>query len=186
MEANDRGFEESAARHALDADPSSANAAAAVARAETARIASRALESASVALRTGGSASSAYLTSEVTWRKRIVDLLAIGQPTSIAPRSGVSPRDIPLTEIVWPEMTTELFELLITWTEQPRHFCKTPSSRHREGAPSSVDEPGSFACYYTPSAPPDMEARYFIYRSLAGELWDVGFLIGRFNTLSRW
>jgi hypothetical protein len=98
-----------------------------------------------------------------------------GLPLSILP-SVVNPRE--LETFVWPKESVDLFEEVITW--QPTHgVCYTPNSRHEEdGIRCLGDKPGDWTEFYSKNG----RVRWYFYRSLAGEVWKIGFFHGVFHS----
>jgi len=81
----------------------------------------------------------------------------------------------------WPEESIDLFEEVITWTG-PRWGCYTPNCRYEEdGLRRLGEKPGDWAFFYCKNG----RVRYYFYRSLAGEVWEIGFYNGVLNSADK-
>jgi hypothetical protein len=108
--------------------------------------------------------------------ERVTRLRAKRLPLSILPSSRESPWS--LEQFTWPKESVDLFEEVITW-HGPNWGCYTPNSRHEsEGIEHLGDKPGDWTFFYCKNG----RVRYYFYRSLAGEVWKIGFFHGVFNS----
>jgi len=177
-EANLAGKALGEAYDTVKANPESSDIIKALRQAEELSNARRYAESVQNRLRRTEDDTKLKIAEELEWAVKVADLIAIGQPTSIVPKPGV--HSLTIEKFTWPEASSELFELLITWNSY-NYVCYTPNSRHEEeGLTSLGEEPQSYSLFYQKNG----RVQFYMYRSISGTIWEIGFVHGCFNSAS--
>ena len=116
------------------------------------------------------------LIEEVKWHKLRAELRAIGQNPDIAPRPQHLP-DEPI-DLECPEGTPGFYEILIRHPVFGYPFYRPSMTQLVVGLSSLGHRNGSFRLWFQKH-----DMRYYLYRSLDGKVWCIGFKNGRYHYL---